>query len=597
LVDGTTHRKSDRSRLVYVDLLNQADSLVARKKIYVEHLGANGDIFLDEKLEQGTYTLRAYTRYMLNEKQPLFFEKKIPIWAQGAMPNPTKDNASVQVLEELDLAENSSGNITFFPEGGHLIEGLESVIGIKVNDKTGQGIAVQGKIEDDKEKIVAFFKSHEFGLGAVKLKPKKRTAYFATISGSDEKIPLPKPLEQGYVISVKNKGEHLDILLATNSTSGLDGAYLLGHFRGKVIFKQRIETKRYEDSYRVKFLTKGLPDGVAEFTLFDPTDEPVCERLVFIDRDETKTKLLLSSDSDNYGKRQRVSATIELVDVLGMPLKGDLSMTIATADNLTFGKGLDTIESWLLLNSDLGATVRDAAYFFEDHTFGRKYSLDLLMMTHGWRRFVWKDVLDDQVKKLLDHPPEEGIMIQGKVTEFNNSYRPLKAALKLNVLGLPQGVYQDNRTTDAEGKFSFGPFVFEDSINGVINAMALDKVKNKKVKDLAVITDTVMHVDQPSKPLNQKIQDITEPQVSDYLEKAEKQRVVDFEFEGGVTQLEEVTVTEKRKTRQTLVAEALDELKKTTLYRNPDARLFVDSLPGTENSSFLTSCAEYPAYR
>lgn len=116
LVDGTTHRKSDRSRLVYVDLLNQADSLVARKKIYVEHLGANGDIFLDEKLEQGTYTLRAYTRYMLNEKQPLFFEKKIPIWAQGAMPNPTKDNASVQVLEELDLAENSVATLHFFPK-------------------------------------------------------------------------------------------------------------------------------------------------------------------------------------------------------------------------------------------------------------------------------------------------------------------------------------------------------------------------------------------------------------------------------------------------------------------------------------------------
>ncbi len=51
-------------------------------------------------------------------------------------------------------------------------DGLEGVIGIKVSDKTGQGIAVKGNIEDDEGKIVAFFESHEFGLGAVKFKPK-----------------------------------------------------------------------------------------------------------------------------------------------------------------------------------------------------------------------------------------------------------------------------------------------------------------------------------------------------------------------------------------------------------------------------------------
>lgn len=503
------------------------------------------------------------------------------------MPNPTKDSLSPQVREDIDLVENSSANIAFFPEGGHLIDGLESVIGIKVSDKTGQGIAVEGSIEDEGGKIVTFFESREFGLGAVKLKPNNRKAYFATISGSDEKIPLPKPLERGYVMSVKNKGEHLELLLATNSTSGLDGAYLLGHLRGKVVLKQRIETKRNEDSYRVKFLTKGLPDGVAQFTLFAPTNEPVCERLVFIDRADTKTDLLVNSDSDNYGTRQLVSTTIELVDALGVPLKGDLSMTVATTDNVAYGKGLDNIESSLLLNSDMGATVPDAAYFFEERTFARKYSLDLLMMTHGWRRFVWKDLLDDQVKKRQAHPPEKGIMIQGKVTEFNNRYRTSKATLKLNIVGLAQGAYQENGTTNMQGRFSFGPFIFEDSINGIINAVALEKAKNKKPKDLAVITDTVMRIDLPSRPFYQRTQSITMPEIADYLEKAKKQQTIDFDYDGGITQLEEVTVTEKRRTRRTIINEAIEDFDKLTLYSFPDARLFVDSLPGTQGASLF----------
>jgi len=594
LVDGTTHRKSDRSRVVYIDLLNEGDSIVARKKLYVENLGANGEIALDKKLHQGTYTLRAYTHFMLNEKQPQFFEKKIPVWQQIPIPDSTEDNLAAQVSEDIALAENDKANIAFFPEGGHLVAGLEGVIGIKVRDKTGQGMAVKGSIEDDEGKIVAFFESHEFGLGAVKFKPENRKAYFATISGNDEKIPLPRPLGQGYVMRVENKGEHIEFLLTTNITDGFQGAYLLGHLRGKVVHKQLIETKRNENSYRVKFLTKGLTDGVAQFTLFAPNNEPVCERLVFIDRDDTKTDLLINSDSDNYGIRQRVSTTIELVDVLGVPLEGDLSMTVATADNIAYAKDLDNIESWLLLNSDMGATVPDPAYFFEDRTFARKYSLDLLMMTHGWRRFVWKDLLDGQVKKTLAHPPEKGIMIQGKVTEFNNRYRTSKAALKLNIVGLSEGVYQENGTTDLQGNFSFGPFIFEDSINGIINAAALENAKNKKPKDLAIITDTVMRVELPSRSFSRRAQNRAVPKVADYLEKAEKRRVVDFEYGEGITQLEEVTVTKKRKTRQTIIDEAIEDFDKTTLYRHPDARLFVDSLSGTQGTSLFDILRRVP---
>ncbi len=82
LVDGITHRASDRSRVVYVDLLDGNDSLVASRKLFVEDLGAPGDIQLGKDIAPGEYTLRAYTRYMLNAAEPVLFEKKLPVFFQ-----------------------------------------------------------------------------------------------------------------------------------------------------------------------------------------------------------------------------------------------------------------------------------------------------------------------------------------------------------------------------------------------------------------------------------------------------------------------------------------------------------------------------------
>lgn len=80
LVDATLHIPTFFSRYVYVELFNPFDELIKRIKIRPDSIGVySGHIDLEEELAEGSYTLRAYTRYMQNRGNEAFFKKTINV--------------------------------------------------------------------------------------------------------------------------------------------------------------------------------------------------------------------------------------------------------------------------------------------------------------------------------------------------------------------------------------------------------------------------------------------------------------------------------------------------------------------------------------
>src|SRR5690606_33808936 len=65
LINGVNHFKTDKSRVVYVELLNSQDSVVIKRKLYIDGSSVFGDIKIDASFEEGDYSIRAYTKYML----------------------------------------------------------------------------------------------------------------------------------------------------------------------------------------------------------------------------------------------------------------------------------------------------------------------------------------------------------------------------------------------------------------------------------------------------------------------------------------------------------------------------------------------------
>ena len=579
VLNGITHTISDKSRVVYVELVHTDQNIIAQRKLFVGQDGASGDIAIPDDIEEGSYLLRTYTKYMLNDDNPVLFEKEINIWKQKLNGNTI---SKVIEAEENGPIKKSGATvpsrpiIQFFPEGGDLVEGLESVLGLKITDQKGNGIALKGKILDQNGKLIAIFKSFEFGLARTYFKAAANTNYYAEIQieGKTERYAVPDALTKGYTLQILNKEEYLRIRVSTNITDGLKGSLLLGHLRGDLILKQVLD-KNEGDTITIKLLTSKLRDGVAHFTLFTPNGDPVCERLIFVDNPKNEVRLSLSTNKPNYNFRDKIDVSLALTDSKGKPLEGDFSMSVFTNKGLK--KGLESMNSWLLLNSDIGGTVGNPNYFFDPTTKGRRFLLDVLMLTHGWRRFAWKSFTQEAVSKALVYQPEKGIVISGRTTAFDNPYQPKKAKTTLSILA--EDILQAKNSTNAQGKFSFGPYFFQDSVKTLINAESITG-SGKNKNELAIYLDPPSPEIQIKNPTIRSRNRVTVKYPTPYLKEAQLKKQTDFRYDPKVTKLKEVVVKSKPETREERINK---ELNKRTLYGRASNRLFPDSIPWAQN--------------
>ncbi|MGI9550858.1 MAG: hypothetical protein ACR2MT_06650 [Aurantibacter sp.] len=584
IINGISNTISDKSRVVYVELVDSKHEIFAQRKVYAGFDGGSGDIALAKDIKGGNYLLRAYTKYMLNDRDPVFFQKEILVWTQELNSNDISEKASKEkkrrkqeVNNEIAEIKTKKPVVQFFPEGGNLVTGLKNVLGLKITDEKGTGIALEGRITDQDGSLISMFRSYEFGLGQLQFMVEPNTNYYAEIEvdGRTEKYPIPKPISEGYVLQVSNKGEFIQIRAITNIPNGLNGTLLLGHLRGDLILKHFQENKA-QNTYELKLLTSKLNDGVASFTLFTPEGEPVCERLVFIENPDNSVNLSLKTNTSNYGLRKKVNVDLALVDEIGLPLNGNFSISVSSQKGLK--EEPENIKSWLLLNSDLRGAIENPNYFFVDDSKGRKNLLDMLMLTHGWRRFVWHEFVTNETDTKLQFPPEKGIVISGNTVSLKNRHEPLKSSVRLTVT--KPSAYEEETSTDSHGKFSFGPMVFRDSIKAVINAA--HDVDSKK--EIAIYLEPPF----PNVPFNDliRVQNQLHTMVVEqaYLEEVYRKKIIDFEYDSKVIKLDEVIGKAKSKTKKELLNEALNS---RTAYGQALNSIVPDSIPDGQFNSVL----------
>ncbi len=84
VVDGRSSALSIVSKILYVELINEKDSVKKQIKLPMESGISWGDFSLPDSLSEGNYRIRAYTQWMRNAGPQFFFDKTIKIgnsWA------------------------------------------------------------------------------------------------------------------------------------------------------------------------------------------------------------------------------------------------------------------------------------------------------------------------------------------------------------------------------------------------------------------------------------------------------------------------------------------------------------------------------------
>jgi hypothetical protein len=191
LINAADRSLSDQSRNLHVELITPYSKIIMSRIIRLEVGLGNGDFNLPDNLKSGKYKIRAYTNYMRNFGDQLFFQKDI------TLINPSD---SINAISDSVNYKKNKIEISFFPEGGSLVDNVSSVVAFKAVNPLGKGCDVSGKIFSSAGELIKTFKSSHLGMGSFLLRPLAGVSYYSIVkdtTGNEIRSEIPKTLPAG----------------------------------------------------------------------------------------------------------------------------------------------------------------------------------------------------------------------------------------------------------------------------------------------------------------------------------------------------------------------------------------------------------------
>ncbi len=362
---------------------------------------------------------------------------------------------------------NRNFAISFFPEGGDLLEDVPGMVAFKAMYPNGLPADITGEIQDESGRQMVEFQTTHEGMGIFRMHPAKGKKYYAVCkseSGKLLKAELPVAKATGYALKVQGTKEQLIVQLqATPGNPQTDTLYIVAHTRGIVQFTGKWNW----DSSALSIPKANMTPGVLQVLLLDANLQPLSERLVFIEDNSSvsEAQVAYHTDKEAYKSRELIQHTVILKDQEGNPLKGNFSVAV-TDDHYVCPDSTGNLQTTLLLTSDLRGYIHNPAFYFKKNKLA-SYALDLLMMTQGWRRYDVTKVIKKEFQKplfFLEAAPE----ISGQVKSVLLN-KPVQN-MEVTIMDL-NGDYFNSVQTDAEGHFYFHTYEFPDSTRFLVNSV------------------------------------------------------------------------------------------------------------------------------
>ena len=526
VVNAATHEPVHISKYAYVELLNPFDEVTERVKIMEKDGIYSGYIPLSPKIDEGNYTLSSYTCFMNSAGEPYFFKKNLKITSPyatqseiGAKFEHINDTGIRAVFTYIDTSTgkqkryeqmsytvgnrktykkrygdtpvkvklkddvsknncikvtfnsyskffklppnsfNDNYTVSFYPEGGYIVPGVSCKVAFKVVNNRGAGIQIQGTVTDSSGQEVTKFESLHAGMGFFTFVPQSGKTYTATCtndSGKQETFPLPLVKPEAKTLNISYPDKNTFIISALNCDT-LGNYSIIIHQRGVPLYAGIIDK-------RILFMNKqDFPSGVMQVLLLDKSNNLLSERMLFI-RNNQNHRAKINSDKATYGSREKVSMNLSLAGY-NFP-EGNYAVTVTDDKSITLDS-IYSIESNLLLNSELKGGIEDPGYYFRHVDMRTDMALDALLLTQGWRRYDIPEVIKGNYIEPRSWV-EIGQEISGTVKSLWKG-KPL-SGITVNIIS-PKVGYASTFKTDSLGRFYCTGFNYPDGTKYVIQAL------------------------------------------------------------------------------------------------------------------------------
>ena len=319
-------------------------------------------------------------------------------------------------------------SIQFFPEGGYLMKNMKNRVAFEALNEFGKPADIKGVIKNKAGRVVAQLNSYHQGLGAFELDIKTTDEYYAELSRpSKQKFDLPEIIFEGIGIRQTALTEtKASYYLHTYQSQTL---HIIAEIGGQVYHRQTIKNAK---NGIIDIKTDDLPMGIMKLTVFDEQLRPQVERLTFINA-HREISVQVKFDKERYEPRQLVQMSITAQDNTGKGVVGNFSASIVEDKWHTFADDKqDNILSYLLMSSELRGEIYEPNFYFDKKEAKASQALDYVMMTHGWRRFGWREVLENERDKWASQitVPQDVFFVTGTVNLNGKSIKGAKVYLE-----------------------------------------------------------------------------------------------------------------------------------------------------------------------
>ncbi len=464
-----SHKFFRKSRSLFVDLVNDKDSVVRQLILNLQMQKTNGNIILPASLPEGYYWLRAFTKNILQKDANLIWVQPVYlINNESAHGRPKASKTSVIVR---DTSDQSRPVITFFPEGGSIISGTDNVVAFRSWDQHGNPIDVSGYVTDSYDTAVSVskFKTSMPGFGKFKFTAWKSRKYTAHIKWNGKKefsYSLPLINQYGYQLSVTGDGPDgltVQVSLGDSLYKKDKTSYLIGVSRDSLCF-----ASVGSDMYVVNIPKSRFPEGSATLLLFDDQGKIESQRSVYIPRKDIDVDL--RTNKENYGPREKVDLSVSLDSTDNKNEMALLSVAVTDDHLVNFHAQEGNWIKWQRGNPELPASLAnpDAEEW------------DLLMLTQNNLVADWKYNQNGTGFASESTQDDYDIMgISGKVLDRKDEPVPNQI---VTLVSKQSGALFESDTTDAAGHFYF-PFSDVDGVPFSLRAVSGTGQDKKIVMD------------------------------------------------------------------------------------------------------------------
>lgn len=460
-----SQKLSRKNKFVFVDLVDEKDSVISVAILDAANYRLHSRIILSNELPEGNYWLRAYTWQTAESDANNIFVK--PIYVAS-----TNSNNHIAARKKNSAKSDSSLIMTFYPEGGSMITGINSTVAVRITDKTGAPVSTNGYVKDSRDSIAARFVTNASGLAKFEFEPSRLRSYRGVANWNSKEISYPLPLFNFYAgqLAVKKQatGYALRILLEDSIYQRGFATYVVGISRDSLVF-----ASIGRGLYEVAVDKQRLPEGITTFYLFDKSFKVLSERSVYV-RDNN-IHINAGTDKSLYGRRDKVALNISISDAQQQPIPSLLAISVIDS----FTSGASTLCTLPLKSSQ---NLLPDNLFLATNNCLSDDDIDLVMLL---RNSDYQTISKSEYKpKEIDR--DSLLFIRGTVLNEKNERFANSVITLFSIAGNPV-MYSD--TTDNKGRFCFPLENYADSTQFAVEVKTL----NGSAQKTTIIYDPVTY--------------------------------------------------------------------------------------------------------